>query len=435
MKRSSIKNILSFLLLIQLVIFPWGLQAVFSADDQGENFLTAQNITVGSYIDAEIEEPGNTDYFKFTTADAGTYTIVTGGCTDTYGSLYDKNYKLIKKNDDGDSGSNNFCITQRLSANQTYYIAVRHYLEGGTGSYTLRVISGNILIQMFNENRNDDNNSISPSFRIFNVGKDYIDLSNIKIRYYYTADTDSQQNFICNSAAVGESNVLGKLVKMDSGASGADYYLELGFNSGTGILESGNCIELQTAVSKADNGIYKQIGDYSFNPQNSDFANWYNVTGYVSGILCWGEEPGKLSGRESVQSDYVDAGDFASEKAHNLKTTVSSADVEENYSVRKTGEAPDAWYSYDLSVPAGADSVILDIRETCSGYYTKRYNIYIDGVLLKRHTQTLTYASMYTVKASDLGSRTKDGKITIKFEAGGSGIQNGPSVADIWVRS
>jgi hypothetical protein len=433
MTRSSIKKVICFIVAIQFVIFSLGIQPVYAEYDQKLNFQAAKNIAVGSDITGEIETPQSVDYYKFTTADSGIYTVGTSGSTDTFGALYDSNYNLIKKNDDGDPGSNNFSISQLLKANQTYYITVNNYLENGTGSYILRVTFSNILIQAYNENINDKSANISKAFRVFNFGDQPLNLSNFKIRYYYTMDSGYKQDFKCDWASFGESNATGRFVKMEKAASGSDCYLEIGFGTGAGNIDAGDYIEFKTSVIKPDGSLYTQIGDYSYNPSAFDFTNWYNVTGYISGVLKWGREPGQISDREILLYDNVDAGNIDDEKMHNLIASSSTAGEDEKYTVRNIKGIDGASFSYDLSVPAGLESLELYIREIYSQPLTREYDIYIDGKLLKHYSQTSAYTAVYSIKATELSAITNDGKLTIKFTGRNSAQNYGPSIADIWV--
>jgi hypothetical protein len=435
MKRSSKRKGICFISILLSTMLSLSIPGTFAASDLDKDFLTAKNVSVNSFINGELNNYGETHYYKFTTGSAGIYTVGTSGCTDTYGFLYDKNQKLLNENDDGDSGSNNFCITQMLAANQTYYVAVRNFLDEGLGSYTLRVNFGNVLIQSIDKNSGTDNQSISPSIRVFNLGKEDINLSDIKVRYYFNSDTKSELAFACNSASIGKDNVLGKFVKLSRKAPGADCYLEITFAGKAGVLKSGDYAELDVLIEKSDKKLYNQFGNYSFNPSPEDFTNWHKITAYVNDKLHWGEEPEKLPLFGGIQCDYIDAGNSKSEREHNLQTWNSAAAMEDNYSVRKTSDKAGAWFSYDLSVPAGVDKVFLDIRETYRNLLTRNYNIYIDGVLIKRYIQTSAYTSINTITAEGLSSLTEDGKITLKFETVKSDINAGPSISDILVRT
>ncbi|WP_439709787.1 cellulose binding domain-containing protein [Thermoclostridium stercorarium] len=98
-------------------------------------------------------------------------------------------------------------------------------------------VEGVLIIQSFNANTQEISNSIMPRFRIYNSGNTSIPLSEVKLRYYYTVDGDKPQNFWCDWASIGSSNVTGTFVKMDGATTGADYYLEIGFTPQAGTLE------------------------------------------------------------------------------------------------------------------------------------------------------------------------------------------------------
>ena len=148
-----------------------------------------------------------------------------------------------------------------------------------------------LKVQMYNGTRNASSNTVNPRFKLFNTGNQRVQLSNVKIRYYYTIDGEKQQNFWCDWSTVGSANITGSFVKASPAKTGGDYYLEIGFTSGAGTLESGAGIEIQTRIAKADWSNYTQTGDYSFNASASSYADWDKALAYLSNNLIWGEEP------------------------------------------------------------------------------------------------------------------------------------------------
>lgn len=90
-------------------------------------------------IQGQIGQPGEQDLYKFTAAKAGRYTIETGGPTDLVMSLYgpDNQTKPISE-DDGSSVDRNAKIVADITPG-TYFVQVRHYGAGGTGSYSIKV--------------------------------------------------------------------------------------------------------------------------------------------------------------------------------------------------------------------------------------------------------------------------------------------------------
>ncbi|WOO37610.1 glycoside hydrolase family 9 protein [Anaerocolumna sp. AGMB13020] len=153
------------------------------------------------------------------------------------------------------------------------------------------VVTGNVKVQMFNGSNTAVTNGISPRFKIVNTGTESINLSDVKLRYYYTIDGEKAQNFWCDWSSAGTANVTGTFAKLATAKTGADYYLEIGFTSAAGTLAAGASVDVQARFSKSDWTNYTQTGDYSFQESGSNYTDWNKVTGYVGGSLVWGIEP------------------------------------------------------------------------------------------------------------------------------------------------
>ncbi|MDF2987927.1 MAG: xeg74 [Eubacterium sp.] len=151
--------------------------------------------------------------------------------------------------------------------------------------------AGALKVQMFNGTTAATSNTLNPKLKLINTGTTPVTLSNVKIRYYYTIDGEKAQSFWCDWSTAGSANVTGSFTKMPTAKTGADYYLEIGFTTGAGIIAAGDSIEIQTRVSKNDWSNYTQTGDYSFMSSGTSYSDWTNVTEYVSGALVWGVEP------------------------------------------------------------------------------------------------------------------------------------------------
>ncbi len=151
--------------------------------------------------------------------------------------------------------------------------------------------SGSFKIQEFNGSTAAAVNALNPKLKLVNTGTAPIQLSKVKIRYYYTIDSEKEQSFTCDWSTVGASNITGTFVKMPAVKTGADYYLEISFSSGAGSLAAGQSIEIQTRINKTDWSNYTQTGDYSFNSASTTYIDWTKITAYQSGNLMWGIEP------------------------------------------------------------------------------------------------------------------------------------------------
>lgn len=153
------------------------------------------------------------------------------------------------------------------------------------------VVTGDIKVQAYNANTSETINGIAPRIKLYNTGTASINLSDVKLRYYYTIDGEKEQNFWCDWSSAGTANVTGTFVKMEEGKTGADHYLEIGFKDAAGTLSAGESVEVQARFSKSDWTNYTQTDDYSYQGTGSHFTDWDKVTGYLTGNLKWGTEP------------------------------------------------------------------------------------------------------------------------------------------------
>ncbi|MGB8456028.1 MAG: cellulose binding domain-containing protein [Anaerocolumna sp.] len=151
--------------------------------------------------------------------------------------------------------------------------------------------SGSFKIQEFNASTAAAVNTLNPKFKLVNTGTAPIQPSKVKIRYYYTIVNEKEQSFTCDWSTVGSGNIIGTFVKMSAAKTGADYYLEISFDSGAGSLAAGQNIEIQIRINKTDWSNYTQTGDYSFNAASTAYGDWTKITVYQSGNLKWGIEP------------------------------------------------------------------------------------------------------------------------------------------------
>lgn len=150
--------------------------------------------------------------------------------------------------------------------------------------------TGAVKVEMMNTNTNATSNGIMQKFRIKNTSDSAINLSDLKLRYYYTVDGELAQNFWCDYSSIGSENVVGTFVKADA-SDKADYYLEITFKSGAGVVNPGAEFEVQGRFSKSDWSMYDQANDYSFNATATSYEDWEKVTAYVGDTLVWGMEP------------------------------------------------------------------------------------------------------------------------------------------------
>ncbi|MNW25578.1 Endoglucanase 1 precursor [compost metagenome] len=192
--------------------------------------------------------------------------------------------------------------TDRAVTNgQLYYYVVSALNSVGESVYSVQVQGaplevtapevGALKVQYRNNDNNATDNQIRPSLKIVNIGDEAVALQDVKLRYYFTVDGDQSQQFHCDYAALGSSNVKGEFVKLDQPVSGADYYLEISFTSGAGVLAPGaDSGEIQIRFNKANWTNYNESDDYSYNGNMLSFGDWDRISLYVGEELTWGTE-------------------------------------------------------------------------------------------------------------------------------------------------
>ncbi|MER8219180.1 cellulose binding domain-containing protein [Streptomyces sp. NPDC094143] len=131
-----------------------------------------------------------------------------------------------------------------------------------------------------------------PSLEVFNDTGKPLPLSDVTLRYWFTADGSASYAYNCVNAVFGCSNVAGRIVAMDKPTDTADHYLELRFTEGAGDLGAGaNSKGIDVQLFRTDHKKLKQSDDRSFDAEKTSYKEAEKVTAYKRGVLAWGEEP------------------------------------------------------------------------------------------------------------------------------------------------
>jgi hypothetical protein len=132
----------------------------------------------------------------------------------------------------------------------------------------------------------------APWLEIINTSGKTVDLADVTLRYYYTADGDSAYGSNCVQTALGCSHVTQRTGAFDKPAEKADHYLEIGFTAGTGTLAPGGTSQgIGLQLYRVDHAKLNQANDRSFNAEDTTYSPSKLVTAYLGGTHVWGEEP------------------------------------------------------------------------------------------------------------------------------------------------
>lgn len=136
----------------------------------------------------------------------------------------------------------------------------------------------------------DNDRQIQPQFNIRNTGKTPVSLSDLKLRYYFTAEGTGTVEAKIDWAQFGIENVQASVVQ--HAGSDKSAYVEVGFLEAAGTIRpdttAGN---IQLRIVHSDGSAFDKTNDYSFDPAKTSYTEWDKITLYLNGELVWGIEP------------------------------------------------------------------------------------------------------------------------------------------------
>ena len=132
---------------------------------------------------------------------------------------------------------------------------------------------------------------VEPWFTVTNTGGGPLDLSTVKIRYYFTVDSSPSYQFACEWAQIGCGNVTGTIGTLASPTATADHYLEVGFAGGS-LAPGASTGDLQLRMNASGWAPVNQADDYSFNASQSSYGPTSTITLAVNGSVVSGTAPG-----------------------------------------------------------------------------------------------------------------------------------------------
>ncbi|RJL30880.1 cellulose binding domain-containing protein [Bailinhaonella thermotolerans] len=131
-----------------------------------------------------------------------------------------------------------------------------------------------------------------PWFDLINEGTSPVSLADVRIRYFFRADSPAQQyRFACSWAVVSCSRITGTFGAVSPATPTADRYLEVGFTSGH-LAAGARTGDMQLRFHRSDWQRLTQSDDFSFGPARTTYGDWTKVAVYRGGERVWGEAPG-----------------------------------------------------------------------------------------------------------------------------------------------
>jgi len=188
-----------------------------------------------------------------------------------------------------------------------------------TGTNPLRV-------EMFNHNRNEDYNTLYPQYRLHNISDAPITLSDIRIRYFFTADSKDRLMFWGDWPSIGGNYAVnGDFTRLKQPGDSVDTVLEISFDESPSVIKPGESLDLHTRISKERWIDFKQTNDYSFNSQDTNYAEWDRIAVFVGSQWVWGSMP--TAAAIEVGPPSSDSGEMEIPEFNSKETFVESKDA------------------------------------------------------------------------------------------------------------
>ncbi|MFF9343890.1 cellulose binding domain-containing protein [Streptomyces sp. NPDC014773] len=132
-----------------------------------------------------------------------------------------------------------------------------------------------------------------PWLKVRNTGTTAVALNQVKVRYYFKADSPTATyRFACSWAVKGCSAVTGTFGTLANPTATADRYLEIGFTPAAGTLAPGaDTGDMQLRFYQSSWQTLNQSDDYSFGGAQTAYADWTKVTAQLAGVNVWGTAP------------------------------------------------------------------------------------------------------------------------------------------------
>jgi hypothetical protein len=179
---------------------------------------------------------------------------------------------------------------------------------GGTGGSAGTSTGGDggpvtgFSIQYKVENTSASGTAIGSQLWIVNSGTSAVNLNDLTLRYYFTNEVTASLMQNVNWANVGpvsgganmnlgSGELTIKTERMPAAVTGADSYVEFGFNAAGKMLAPGSRVQFSWTVQNFGSQNFNQTGDYSFNAGYTSQTNWQNVVLFQGQSVLWGVQP------------------------------------------------------------------------------------------------------------------------------------------------
>lgn len=156
---------------------------------------------------------------------------------------------------------------------------------------------GKLQIKLKNVEKSMECSTITTQIQVINTSAEEIEFADIKVRYYFTREEESDLNariYSFSKANVADVMYFEQFNQNDANISfhelsDNEMYMEVQFESGT--LKEDEYLYIMSAFNLKDWSSMDQSNDYSYQSNSDKYSVSKKVTAYISDKLVWGIEP------------------------------------------------------------------------------------------------------------------------------------------------
>ncbi|SDH88415.1 cellulose binding domain-containing protein [Mucilaginibacter gossypii] len=273
--------------------------AVITASQGGNaNYLAAspvtQTLTVNklsqsiSFAALPLSRPGDADISLNATATSGLTVVYTSSNLNVATVINNKLHIV---------GAGSSTIIAQQGGNARF--------DTTASSKAFTVLPYNVQVQYSDGDNNQPvNNLIKPFLKIVNQDSVAINLNELTMRYWFTAENYAGINSWIDYAQMGNSNVTMKYVQLPNPRTGALGYIEYGFLNNGQLSAGGNSGVIQSRFANQDWSNFSEADDYSYLPYTGSYAANSHITLYRNGQLIYGTEPAAVTATTAFTVSY-----------------------------------------------------------------------------------------------------------------------------------
>jgi hypothetical protein len=253
----------------------------------GNNKVTMQ------YVPASPVREGGYGYMQYAFAPSAGSIAIAGNTGVIQTRFANSDWSLFSEADDY-----SYVAAGLYASNEKITVYRNGVLVWGTEP---QVAAPSLIVKAYTQSKSGANNTMSSTLQLKNEGNQPIAYSDLKVRYWFTRESNSMLNYWIDYAKIGNDKVSATFVTVPSTTDSADTYIEFSFSPSLGNLyPKAGTGDINYRIAKQDWSAFDQRNDYSYRLPSISLSENTRVTVYNGANLIYGTEP--ASGLLSTQS-------------------------------------------------------------------------------------------------------------------------------------